>query len=166
MTTAAFLQGRKIERNVYVKPPEEAATDGKVWRLRKAAYGLVDAARNWYLSVKDTLLQLGCVQSNLDKAVFRYYHEGELLGAIVLHVDDFMFAGTKLFHENVTEKVITKFKVGLRKTDVFKYVGLNIRRESDVIILLQDEYVKELQLFEIDSFEDDRELSSDEMRLL
>ena len=84
---AAFLQGRKIERNVYVKPPEEAATDGKVWRLRKAAYGLVDAARNWYLSVKDTLLHLGCVQSNLDKAVFRYYHEGELLGAIVLHVE-------------------------------------------------------------------------------
>ena len=75
-----------------------------------------------------------------------------------------MFAGTKLFHENVTEKVITKFKVGLRKTDVFKYVGLNIRRESDV--LLQDEYVKELQLFEIDSSEDDRELSSDEKRLL
>jgi len=81
---AAFLQGRKIERNVYVKPPEEAATDGKVWRLRKAAYGLVDAARNWYLSVKGILLQLGCVQSNLDKAVFRYYDKGELLGAIVL----------------------------------------------------------------------------------
>ena len=83
-----------------------------------------------------------------------------------MYVDDFMFAGTKLFHENVTEKVSTKFKVGLRKTDVFKYVGLNIRRENDNIILLQDEYVNELQPFEIDLSKEEKELTSDDIRLL
>ena len=49
---------------------------------------------------------------------------------------------------------------------MFKYVGLNIRREDSKIVLLQDEYVNELKLFEINSFKDDTDLSSDEMRLL
>ena len=163
---SAFLQGRKLDRNVYLKPPEEAATGNKIWRLRKAAYGLVDAARNWYLSVKEVLTHLGCVQSNLDKAVFRWYEKDELLGAVVLHVDDFMFAGTKLYHNKVTEEVVMKFKVGLRKANVFKYVGLNIRKEDDKIVLQQDEYVNELQLFDTDMLKEDTALSTDEMRLL
>ena len=42
---AAFLQGRKIEREIYLKPPEELKLEGKLWKLRKTAYGLIDAAR-------------------------------------------------------------------------------------------------------------------------
>ena len=33
---SAFLQGMLIERNVYLKPPPEAATDGVVWKLNHA----------------------------------------------------------------------------------------------------------------------------------
>ena len=49
---AAFLQGRRINRDIYIKPPKEVRIEGKIWRLRKTAYGLVDAARNWFLSVR------------------------------------------------------------------------------------------------------------------
>ena len=55
---AAFLPGRPIQRDVYIVPPVEANVAGKLWRLRKTAYGLIDAARNWYLSVKVTLVEL------------------------------------------------------------------------------------------------------------
>ena len=163
---SAFLQGRKIERNVFVKPPDEAATGNKVWRLRKAAYGLVDAARNWYLSVKEVLTQLGCLQSNLDKAVFRWYENNNLLGAVVLHVDDFLFAGTDLFHQKVTEQVATKFDIGMRKTNAFKYVGLNVCKVNGEIVLQQDEYVNELQELEVELSRDDTALTKEEMRLL
>ena len=40
----AFLQGKPIERTVFVWPPKEAKT-GKVWELKKCVYGLVDASR-------------------------------------------------------------------------------------------------------------------------
>ena len=163
---AAFLQGRKIERNVFVKPPDEAATGNKVWRLRKAAYGLVDAARNWYLSVKEFLTQLGCLQSNLDTAVFRWYENNNLLGAVVLHVDDFLFAGTDLFHQKVTEQVATKFDIGMRKTNAFKYVGLNVCKVNGEIVLQQDEYVNELQELDVELSRDDTALTKEEMRLL
>ena len=46
----AFLQGKEIQRNVYLRPPVEANTR-KVWKLRKCVYGLADASRYWYLRV-------------------------------------------------------------------------------------------------------------------
>ena len=71
---AAFLQGRPISRDIYIKPPREVSIEGKIWRLRKIAYGLVDAARNLFLYVKEELLKLSCKQAHLDKTVFRWYY--------------------------------------------------------------------------------------------
>ena len=44
---AAFLQGREIERDVYIKTPKEANSNKPIWRLRKVVYGLCDASRSW-----------------------------------------------------------------------------------------------------------------------
>ena len=43
----AFLQGKAIEREVYLQPPPEAKTK-KLWLLRKCVYGLADAPREFY----------------------------------------------------------------------------------------------------------------------
>lgn len=122
---AAFLQGRKIDRDIHVIPPEEAKEDGMIWKLNKAAYGLTDASPNWYLSVKDELTKFGCKQSELDKALFRWYSgNGNLEGIFVMHVDDFLFAGTKAFVLSVIDPIVNKYKVGKRQVDNFCYVGL------------------------------------------
>ena len=42
---AAFLQGRPIDRRVFLKPPKEAGANGKLWQLKKVVYGLTDASR-------------------------------------------------------------------------------------------------------------------------
>ena len=53
---SAFLQGKKIDREVHLAPPVEAGEDDDVvWRLNTCIYGLTDASRTWYLSVKDFL---------------------------------------------------------------------------------------------------------------
>ena len=39
---SAYLQRKEIEWLLYVKPPVEVTTD-KLWRLKKAIYGLNDA---------------------------------------------------------------------------------------------------------------------------
>ena len=54
---SAFLQGKEIQRSVFLKPPDEAGTD-KLWHLKKTIYGLGDASRKWYLKVKETLESL------------------------------------------------------------------------------------------------------------
>ena len=55
---AVYLQGNEISREVYLRPPPEFA-DGQLWKLRKTVYGLCDAARHWYLRVRDQLTNIG-----------------------------------------------------------------------------------------------------------
>ena len=79
---AAFIQGKEIERDIYVKPPAEA----KKKKLIRVAYGLCDASRQWYFSVTEELCKLGCKQSQLDKALCRWFVNGHLEGVRMLMI--------------------------------------------------------------------------------
>ena len=47
--TSAFLQGRPLERDLYIKPPSEKSSIGKVWKLKIFCYGLYEASRQWFI---------------------------------------------------------------------------------------------------------------------
>ena len=70
----AFLQGKVIERIVYVRPPKEANTS-EVWKLQKCVYGLADASRFWYLKLKEKLIKLRALSSTLDKGILIWAKE-------------------------------------------------------------------------------------------
>ena len=143
---AAFLQSRCIERDVYVTPPIEAKTNNQLWRLRKPVYGLIDAARSWFLSLKDELIKCGCKQSRLDKAVFRWTDNNILEGIFVLHVDDFLITGSIKFFNAVGGHIITKYIIGKRKNGHFEYVGLKISKTSSRITVDQNAYAEEIEI--------------------
>ena len=65
----AFLQGKRIDRNIYVKPPLEIHSD-KLWKPETTVYGLKDASRTWYLRLRDELVVLGLAASKYDEALF------------------------------------------------------------------------------------------------
>ena len=44
---AAFLQSKSLDRDVFVKPPEDIKKPGTVWRLKKPLYGLDDVSRKF-----------------------------------------------------------------------------------------------------------------------
>ena len=53
----AFLRSDGLLREVHVQPPSEAREEeGWVWRLKKAVYGLGDAPREWFQTVKKYLI--------------------------------------------------------------------------------------------------------------
>ena len=68
----AFLQGKEIDREIYLKPPKEAGVKGYVWKLKRCVYGLCDASRWWYKRVHDELVSFGCTVSKHDPAVFMF----------------------------------------------------------------------------------------------
>ena len=142
---AAFLQGKSLMREIFVIPPKEKRKDGILWKLNKVAYGLGDASRNWYLSVKDELQKLGMKQSKLDNALFRWYRHGKIEGIFIMHVDDFLFCGTSNFEKTIIDRIANKYKVGKRQTDNFKYVGLNISNTEKGIIIDQEQYGESLE---------------------
>ena len=89
--SSAFLQGDVMKRDIFVKPPVDAAPQGKIWKLKRCLYGLNDAPRAWYTRVRNELTKLGAVVSVYDQALFMWYHNRKLIGLLACHVDDFNF---------------------------------------------------------------------------
>jgi len=145
---AAYLQGSAIERDIYLKPPPEF-DEGKIWKLKKAVYGLCDAARKWYLKVKRKLLALSVKMCSLDNALFRWYNNGILEGLICIHVDDFLYCGTEAFEKSVVNSIRKEFQIGSSASKAFKYVGLNIMPNGDGITVDQIQYASSLLPVEV-----------------
>ena len=144
----AFLQGQRINREVFLQPPPEFFC-GKVWKLRKTVYGLNDAARAWYETVRNELMRLGMRASKYDPAMF-IFNKGVMLDGIVcIHVDDFFWGGTDNFEKHIILKLEKDFLIGATDSGQFKYVGINIKQEIDGISLDQESYIKSLNQVEI-----------------
>ena len=150
--TSAFLQGDRLEREVYLKLPRDVCPKEQVWKLKKCIYGLNDAPRAWYNRIREALLRLGGRVSVYDSAFFLWHdaHSGDVRGVIASHVDDFVFSGDPWFEANVIQKVKDEFKVGRHCGTTFKYLGLDVKQSANGITLDQERYVSELETIEID----------------
>ena len=160
----AFLQSKPIERVVFVEPPPEAKVPSRhIWKLLKCVYGLTDASRSWYLTVKNQLNKLGAVASKLDEAIYTWHFEGKLHGIIATHVDDFCFAGSKMFQTSVIDKIYKIFKVKSEEVNEFRYLGLDVKKKRGEITLGQDEYMKKLKPIAIVNRHNEEEISDEEV---
>lgn len=166
---AAFLQGKPIDRDVFLRPPKDLGLQGKLWKLRRTVYGLVDASRSWYLSVRETLINLGCKQSKLDPALFLWYSGEKLSGMFAMHVDDFIWSGTVAFKDSVISSLSEKFEIGKEAHENFRYIGLDIVQDENRIVMSQQTYTEDLESIEISKsrqFHRHLPISEDERRAL
>ena len=143
---SAFLQGKEIERDVFLKPPEEADTL-KLWKLKKALYGLNDASRQWYLEVRKSLMNLGVKACVCDEAFFYWHCDGKLCGLMAVHVDDFVNAGNDDFSDGVVGELKRKYESKSEEENVFKYLGLQIDQDQELecITMQQKYYIESLK---------------------
>ena len=142
---AAFLQGKPITRDLYLKPPKEAVATGKLWRLKKVVYGLSDASRIWYMRVVDELSNLGVKLSKYDKALFLWQMKGQVDGILLVHVDDFLWAGSEMFENSIISQLKGIFKISKEDTKAFRYLGIDLKQENDKIVISQKEYTSSIQ---------------------
>jgi transposase InsO family protein len=141
----AFLQGNPLEREVYLKPPKEFQSDNHVWKLKKAVYGLNEASRAWYNRVESEFKKVGLTKCKYDEALFyKKDHKGKLLGAIAIHVDDFIYGGCKEFLDTI-EEMKSVFEIGTETSTPIKFLGMNIVQNEDCTISFhQNDYLKDL----------------------
>ena len=138
------MQGKKIDRHVYLKPPKEGETL-KLWKLNITAYGLFDAPRVWYISVKNVLMKTDVKKSKFDDSFFYWYNNNKLEGLICCHVDDFFRGGTKHFAERIINRLKEKLLTRSEEFENFKYTGLNLVQKEDCVYLDQRLYIDELK---------------------
>ena len=159
--SSAFLQGNVIQRTVYVKPPKELQENGEIWKLKRCLYGLSDAPREWYDRVCSEMKKLGGKVSLYDKCVFLWHEKGRLIGMITTHVDDFEYAGTPEWQDNVIKKIMEMFKISKKEKGSFKYIGLTIEQNGSEIFVDQNDYCSNLNEVKVHGMSNE-ELSTEE----
>ena len=152
--TSAFLQGKPIERLVYLTPPKECYKPGILWKLNKCVYGLSDAAKMWYRNVKDHSEQAGLKKCLYDDALFFSRVDREdLTGIMTVHVDDFIYAGTKGFESNIHKDVLHGFEIKSQEASRFTYLGLEVEQDPITyeITVGQSDYISALKTIGLSS---------------
>ena len=109
----AFLQIKKIDRDIFIVPPIEASTKNKVWKLERCVYSFNNAAYMWYFAVWEHLEYLGCKHSSLDYGVFTWYNENnDFYGIFQSNICDFLWTGNEKFKWNMWKNYEKNLKLG------------------------------------------------------
>jgi hypothetical protein len=162
--STAFLNGKR-EEPVYVKAPYLSLANGdpdSVCKIVGNVYGLPDAPRIWYNTLKDTLDKFGFKPTHTDAGMFVY--EGEKgsedegkVAYMCIYVDDVVFTGNdEEFLDRTLEKINEVHKLKVGKLD--KFLGINFTRKSEdgpIHACLEDtvlEMLNEWKLFDSDFY--------------
>ncbi|GJS89991.1 putative reverse transcriptase domain-containing protein [Tanacetum coccineum] len=114
---SAFLYG-KIEEEVYVcQPPgfEDPDFPDRVYKVKKALYGLHQAPRAWYETLSTYLLDNGFERGKIDKTLFIRRHKGDILLVQMSSMGELTF-----------------------------FLGLQVQQKKDGIFISQDKYVGDI----------------------
>nr|GEY04441.1 putative ribonuclease H-like domain-containing protein [Tanacetum cinerariifolium] len=143
---SAFLYG-KIEEDVYVRLPlgfEDPDFPDRVYKVKKALYGLYQAPRAWYETLSTYLLDNGFQRGNIDKTLFIERQKGDIL-LVQVYVDDIIFGSTKKELCTSFEKLMhDKFQMSSIREFTF-FLGLQVKQKQDGIFISHDKYVAKIQ---------------------
>ena len=82
----AYFSGKSVDREIYLEPPRgglPGLRPGQLLRARKAIYGFAEAARMFWLALKEHLESDGWEESRLEPALFYLREKTELVGILV-----------------------------------------------------------------------------------
>lgn len=142
----AFVQG-DLEQEIYMQqPPHYDDGTGSVLLLRKSLYGLKQAPRVWHQTLTAYLVELGCVQSLSDGALFVYRSDREGAVYLLLYVDDIQIASERLSSvPHFKKRLLARFPGrDLEESTFFLQMSIQRDRSRRLIILRQQRHIEKL----------------------
>jgi hypothetical protein len=148
---AAYLNS-DIDKEIWIKPPKGLDIGpGKGLRLKKALYGTRQAARFWWLHLKN-ILQGMCYSANHYDTSLYILQDSKKTGVIWIHVDDGIVTGDSV-------EILKQLEISLEGKLEIKWsnsldsiVGVDISRTADAFILSQKKLVSDILDSHWDSF--------------
>nr|GEZ85369.1 hypothetical protein [Tanacetum cinerariifolium] len=141
----AFLNG-PLKEEVYVAQPDEFVYPDhpeKVYRLRKAIYGLKQALRAWYDELSKFLTSKCFTKGTIDPTLFTIRYREDIL-LVQIYVDDIIFGSTNPKYSKRFEKLMhNRFEMSLMGEIKF-FLGLQIHQCPRGIFINQAKYVLEI----------------------
>jgi hypothetical protein len=142
---SAFLHGELVE-DIYVDQPlgYQKGSGNKVYKLRKALYGLRQAPRAWYSKIENYFIGEKFEKCSHEHTLFvKYADQGKLL-IVSLYVDDLICTGNDL-------TMVHDFKESMMKhfamTDLGKmryFLGVEVTQNEQGIFIQQHKYAEEI----------------------
>ena len=142
---AVFLQSRSLDRDVFMLPPPDIRKPGIMWTLKKPLYGLDEASRKFWLRVKEVMKKIGLKVMKGDEAFYHLHKDGELVGAVITHVDNFTMAGTDEFIKETLNIIGKELTISKIEEDDFRYTGIDASTIDCGIQLEMKDYIDSLE---------------------
>ena len=149
--SGAFLQGDCFgtDRPMVCEPLPEICEalnvpKGSPMLLTKAAYGLVEAPIQWFLSISKFLESIGAERQLSDPCCWGFFRADRTpIGWVCGHVDDFMFGGRASDSEwqRIKDLIRSRFKWGQWESGRFLQCGVLIEQKENFFLLSQPEYL-------------------------
>merc|ERR1712243_286491 len=137
LASVDILQSKVLDRYVFVEPLSDIKKQGVIWKLNKLLYGLDDASRKFWLTVRDVFLnKLNLKTVEGDEAFYYRNLDGDFHGAVLTHVDDFEVTGTNDFGKEIISVVEKELTISKVEEDKFRYTGLDVKIVNDGIEIL------------------------------
>ena len=150
--SAAFLQGRTYDRDLFLIPTNEICAAMKlppesIVKMRKACYGLVEAPIEWFETMNTHLKSLGFHQLLSDPCSWKLCENGQTIALISGHVDDFLFTGLErnVKWQLARKSILEKFKWQPWEQDDFVQCGVRVKKTQQGFELDQVRYLEEIQ---------------------
>ena len=96
---------------------------------------------------------------------YRYDKNSDLDGMISSHVDNFILAGSNAFLEIITRKIVKKLEISKLEDNEFRFTGMDVKKEGDVIVVSMEDYAKSLEKIDIRKGMPDDPLTEVEMKI-
>ena len=141
----AFLNA-PLKEELYMRPPKQCPEfEGKVFRLKKAIYGLKQAGREWYLLLKQTLIELGWKSCINDECLF-VREIGGVTEYLAVYVDDMLIVSPTMERVKVTKGEILGRFAGKDLGGAKLFLGVEIvrNRVDKTIFLSQEAYTQKI----------------------
>jgi hypothetical protein len=138
----AFLNG-DLDECVYLEqPPHVSDGTSRVWKLKKAIYGLKQAGRQWHHKLSESMEANNYTRSQYDPALF--IHNNNSRHALLMWVDDLFILGTKQANDTTIQQILSDFE-GRDLGEARHLLGMEIFRdwESRTIQLSQRHMIEE-----------------------
>ena len=130
----AYFSGKSVSRDIYLEQPRGGLPDLKPKQLlkaKKAIYGFSEAARMFWLALKEHLESDGWVESRLEPALFFLREQGKLRGILVTHVDDLEGGVHKDFQEQAFKKSSKALEFATNHFKEFIFRGREMKQTTE-----------------------------------
>ena len=110
-------------------------------------------------------MEIGLKVMEGDEAFYYLHQDGELMGGVITHINNFTLTGTEDLIKEVLKTISRELTISKIERDNFRYTGTDILMVKDGIEIEMDDYVNGLKdIKEIRKVERDEDLTKNEIK--